>query len=996
MVTIRTPLPVRIAVPLLAALLIHPAAPLEAQSPTAGAITGRVLDDRGIAVPDATVTLMRDGSNLALVEADPEGLFTIDDIRPGEYVLLVEQLGFQPVRYHGIRVVAGERLSAGFEIPRRPPPITTVLDRWIGAAGPAEAGTVIDGEALGRLDHRRDALDLSRDLSAVSRGGQGLDAGFLAANGLPASESRLVVDGIEQLLLRHPGFPGEVASAPSFARDGIDQARFSRFRLDAGLPAASGALVELTTTSRARRTTIRPWLDWSGATLAAAAADNPADSSGNSIEGGFSASGPIGRDSSSWAIRADYRRLALPSPDPFTTAGVAEAIAAARPSLDAAAWTAPAVRTWEGFTGSGQVAFRPSSTSRVTARVSGASWTEDNPLVTSTLANGAGSALDAKDLSAAVTAEFWGEEYRSVTRIGLQHSSRDWTGPSLPGAILTSEGAAIGGDATLPGEFRTTTFDLHETLLMPSGDHLISVGAGVSLRKLRYDWLVDGAGQATFGSLDDFGAGSGTWVSAAASNAAPDLSVPEVSIFAQDAWQVTPKVRFDVGIRFQAEFLPQNAVTVNPAVANAFGLFSSVVPRNRSSGVGPRLGVRWDPSGRGRTVVHLASALVPGRHDLAALAEAARYDGSVTVTRASGTIGWPAAPDPADAVTGTAVTFYGTQVRAPRTFVLAGGISHALAPGTILSVSGGFDHTDYLLRRDDINRPTSPFAHTADGMAIWGELEQFGALIAPVPGSNRRVGGFDHVWGLTSTGYAEQRYATVTLERHASSGLGVVASYTWSRTDDNMVGRLSANPANRVVATDPTGDVTGGWSDGRSDLDVPHRVVIRANYDSPGNGALHLGARWRWRSGLPFTPGYAPGVDVNGDGASTNDPVGLGSVGGVAALLGGAGCDVGSGGLAARNSCRSKAVQAIDLEAGVRLPVGGDRLVMLTVDAFNLAASAIGYVDRAAVLVDPSGAITTDASGNMVLPLVLNDHFGQLLSRRTAPRTIRFGLRVEN
>ncbi len=531
---------------------------------------------------------------------------------------------------------------------------------------------------------------------------------------------------------------------------------------------------------------------------------------------------------------------------------------------------------------------------------------------------------------------------------------------------------------------------------MPVQDHLISLGGGVSLNKLRYDWLIDGAGQAAFGSLEDFAAGRGTWVSAAASGDAPDLSVPEVSVFGQDVWRLSPALRFTFGVRYQSEFLPQSAVVGNPAAAAAFGIGTGVVPNRRSSGAGPRLGLRWDPSGRGATVVQVATGLVPGRYDLAALAEAARYDGSVIVSRASGTIGWPTAPDTADVVTGTAITYFDPQVRAPRTLVFSAGFAQAVASGTVLSITGGLHHTDYLLRRDDVNRPVAPFGHTADGMAIWGELEQFGALVSPVPGSNQRVAGFDHVWGLTSTGYAEQRFATVTLERRVEPGLAVTASYTWSRTEDNMVGQLSPEPADRVLALGAGGDVTGGWSDGRSDLDVPHRVVLSARYHSPGSGTLSVAARWRWRSGLPFTPGFAPGVDANGDGSSGNDPVGLGAVSGLSAMLSGAGCDVGTSGVAARNSCRGEAAQSLDLSVGVRLPLGGERRLLITADAFNLAGSATGYLDRAAVLVDPTGTITTDGSGNVVLPLILNAHFGELLSRRTAPRMLRFGLRVEN
>ncbi len=446
---IRVPLCVRIPALAVLALGTMPAAPLLAQSPTAGVVVGRVVDDRGIAVPDATLTLTRDGRRIALVEAGPEGRFRIEDLVPNEYVLLVEQLGFQPVRYHGVMVVAGDALDVGLEIPRRPPPINTVEDRWLRAVGAAEAGTVLDGASLESLDDHRDASDLSREISAVTRADEGRDEAILAANGLPASASRLVVDGMEESLLRHPGLPGEISSAPIFARDGIDQARFSRHRLDASLPAAAGALLELTSLSRPDRTTVRPWLTWSGASLGGATQDNPADSSGTSIEGGLAASGTVGRDSTSWAIRADYRRLALPSAAPFTTDGLAEAVAAARPAVDASQWTSPTVRTWQGFTGQGLVGFRPSATSRVTARFGAASWTEDNPLVGQQLNSGAGVALDARDLSGSVTAELWGEDFRSVTQLGVQHSRRDWTGASLPGAILTSGGcrARWGGHA---------------------------------------------------------------------------------------------------------------------------------------------------------------------------------------------------------------------------------------------------------------------------------------------------------------------------------------------------------------------------------------------------------------------------------------------------------------------------------------------------------------------------------------------------------------------
>jgi hypothetical protein len=135
---------------------------------------------------------------------------------------------------------------------------------------------------------------------------------------------------------------------------------------------------------------------------------------------------------------------------------------------------------------------------------------------------------------------------------------------------------------------------------------------------------------------------------------------------------------------------------------------------------------------------------------------------------------------------------------------------------------------------------------------------------------------------------------------------------------------------------------------------------------------------------------------VNGDGSGNNDPVSQQAVAGLSGHLQDAGCEAPTGDFAARNSCRADPVQALDAELGLRLPMGGMRGVTLTVSAFNLVSTATGVIDRAAVLVDPDGVITTNANGRLVLPLVLNDNFGQLLSRRNDPRTIRIGLRVEN
>ena len=185
---------------------------------------------------------------------------------------------------------------------------------------------------------------------------------------------------------------------------------------------------------------------------------------------------------------------------------------------------------------------------------------------------------------------------------------------------------------------------------------------------------------------------------------------------------------------------------------------------------------------------------------------------------------------------------------------------------------------------------------------------------------------------------------------------------------------------------------------GRSDFDIPHRFVGSLEYRSPGRTPLTLKGRYRIRSGLPFTPGFRPGVDPNGDGSGNNDPAFLDpSIAGLGEALSGGGCSLGlSSQFAERNSCREKMQQALDLHFSVGLPIPrGRNNLSLQVDAFNVVATETGIVDRAAVLIDPTRSLVSDGAGHVTLPLIANPRFGSLLARRGEPRMVRIGLRME-
>src|SRR5262249_23540048 len=139
-------------------------------------------------------------------------------------------------------------------------------------------------------------------------------------------------------------------------------------------------------------------------------------------------------------------------------------------------------------------------------------------------------------------------------------------------------------------------------------------------------------------------------------------------------------------------------------------------------------------------------------------------------------------------------------------------------------------------------------------------------------GTNRRYKEYDALYVLTGDGFVDHYQFSAEFERASSNGLSYRLAYAYGKTEDNLVGQLSADPADKLNPF-PLRLDGKGWSEGRCALDVPHRGVAELMWK--GTGALSLTGRFRYQSGLPFTPGAPRGVDLNGDGSGGNDPVAL-------------------------------------------------------------------------------------------------------------------------
>jgi hypothetical protein len=251
------------------------------------------------------------------------------------------------------------------------------------------------------------------------------------------------------------------------------------------------------------------------------------------------------------------------------------------------------------------------------------------------------------------------------------------------------------------------------------------------------------------------------------------------------------------------------------------------------------------------------------------------------------------------------------------------------------------------------------------------------------------------VSALDPDGYSDYRGVTLGLEHPMGRFVRVSAAYTYSETSDNWLGGSYGGPY-AELSPFPDSLATTDWADSRSDLDVPHRLAVGLELAPLGPRGFSLAALYRYRSGLPFTPGFAPGLDVNGDG-SANDPAYVDdALPGMADVLAAWPClrsQVGR--FSERNACRDRDHRSLDLRLGLGPVTMGGHPVEIWIEATNLLEPEEAIRDRALYLVDAAAPLVTDpATGRVTVPLAVNPRFGMPIGYRGTGRTLWFGLRV--
>ncbi|HLK20313.1 MAG TPA: hypothetical protein VKT81_15260, partial [Bryobacteraceae bacterium] len=487
-------------------------------------------------------------------------------------------------------------------------------------------------------------------------------------------------------------------------------------------------------------------------------------------------------------------------------------------------------------------------------------------------------------------------EFR-IARSGLAIRA-DTPNSEVPSLVIDQQSA--GHFVAMPGktnayDYRngSGSWELLDNLAWNVGRHVLKIGGGFFERDVDLAVSVYPEGYLEFSTLNNFKENNLGYLQAqydrASSSFAPvtpgrSYRYRQFDWFAQDSFHATDRLTLDFGVRYDYFGSPANTGAqkdyliqlgngpstvdsiVNAKVALPTRSGDQAIYSSRPSNWAVRIGLGWDPLGKGRTVIRASYGIFYDRlfDNLWANVIQNRYltgtwtynqpvslGASLAQLEAAGQFQSFSAVIPALA--------FQPDLRAPRTHSALLGVQHRLARGLNLEVHGLASHGRQLITTDQVNRPLS-VAPTGDN---------------PTGYLNPAIGSYiNYRANQGSSDYA----ALVTALKFQKKHFSGQASYTWSHSIDNQSEPLAgtffdfntfqgAQTSGSPFISSFTRQFDSSSDRGNSDFDQRHDFVFFFTYQS---GTMGLPRRWNgvlrnWtlsalgaaRSGLPFTV-YAP------------------------------------------------------------------------------------------------------------------------------------------
>ena len=436
------------------------------------------------------------------------------------------------------------------------------------------------------------------------------------------------------------------------------------------------------------------------------------------------------------------------------------------------------------------------------------------------------------------------------------------------------------------------TYELIDNLRYTRENHTIKVGTDLNKIHVFNDFFFNGLGSFSFNNLTDFANRAPASFTRAlpytptSGNPVALFDVYEAAFYAQDEWQVTPKLFVTYGLRYDVSSFPDTP-RPNPLLASGvLGIRNDVQPSDHNN-VAPRVGFTYDPAANGRQVIRGGTGIFYGRAPYVLYGNTLSNTG---LTQLDLNCQGAAAPQPN-------LTAYGADPSTIPTTCVGGGAAAAskaspvvfsndfqqtqawktnlaydrlIAEGWRLTLEGIYTRTtnDYVVQ--DVNLDATSRFTIEGGIPVFQTAASIPTTGTSAGRTNiafsRRDANFNNVFVQSSNGEAKSAQGIVQIQG-ATRWAALLASYTYDHTRD-------FNSSSCCIAGGDlfnSGRTAGNPNDfasqyARANYARTHSVVISPSVTLPYG--VQLSGIYRGFSGLPWTPIY--GTDINGDGVAND------------------------------------------------------------------------------------------------------------------------------
>jgi hypothetical protein len=374
----------------------------------------------------------------------------------------------------------------------------------------------------------------------------------------------------------------------------------------------------------------------------------------------------------------------------------------------------------------------------------------------------------------------------------------------------------FGGPATLPMGRFDTSYVFANTLSHARGRNWVKLGG--EYRHFVNENFAEGTGAFNFPSVGAFLTGSANAFNITLGERRSVIDQRAVAVFVQDSIALGGSLTLELGLRYEWHITPTERedrfVLFDPATASLVrvGEGRPKIYEENNRNFEPRLGIVWDVTHDGNTVLRAAYAHTVDQPGTTAVRDTAANPPFAVPLTASGTISLlnaiettrpgglaPATIDPR--YRNASLRSWNVNLQRQLARTIAATVGYLGSRGSNLRLSR------------NLNQPVN-------GVRPFGALSTASPILPGIPLGN--------IMQVESSGYSRYHAAWISVAKRLSRGLQFDTSYTWSKSQDTN----SLNSSG--FAVQDAYDIPNQFA--LSDFDARHRFVVSAMYELPFDG----------------------------------------------------------------------------------------------------------------------------------------------------------------